>query len=107
MDVQINTANNVSGTASWISDVEMVVRTRLARYEDRLTRVEVHVVDESSPPTSGPDKRCAIEARPAGHDPVTVTETADTIDRAAAGALTKLTSALERTFGRTTSRKGH
>ncbi|ODT89166.1 HPF/RaiA family ribosome-associated protein [Phenylobacterium sp. SCN 70-31] len=107
MQVLVNTANNVAGRQPWTTDVETMVRERLARFEDRLTRVEVHVVDESAPPTRQPDKRCAIEARPAGFDPVAATETAETIDQATVGALTKLVTALERTFGKTTTRKGH
>ncbi|MDZ4375237.1 MAG: hypothetical protein U1C74_27965 [Phenylobacterium sp.] len=107
MNVQVNTSNNVAGAEAWSNAMEATVRGRLARFESRLTRVEVHVGDESAPPTAGPDKRCSIEARPAGFDPITVSDTADTIDKATSGALAKLTTALDRTFGKTTSRKGH
>lgn len=107
MDIQINTANNLVGRQAMVESLEATVRDRLSRFEDRLTRVELHVGDENGDRSGGNDKRCQIEARPAGHDPVSVTDQADSIDQAAAGALGKLTTVLERTFGKATDRKGH
>lgn len=105
MEVQINTANNVDGREALNKQLEAAVRQRLSRFETRLTHVELHVGDEKA--AHGADLRCAVEARPAGLDPVTVTEHAGSIDQAAAGALTKLASALDRTFGKLSDRKGH
>ncbi|MDP2228210.1 MAG: HPF/RaiA family ribosome-associated protein [Moraxellaceae bacterium] len=107
MQVQINTANNIEGREALMESIEADVRSRLSRYESRLTRVEVHVGDENGERTEGEDKRCVMEARPAGLDPVTVTDQARSIDQATSGALGKLSSALERTFGKLTDRKGH
>ena len=107
MDIQINTANNLEGHEARIEWLEATVRDRLARFEDRLTRVELHVGDVNGERSNGADIRCQIEARPAGHDPVSVSDQSDTIVQAAGGALGKLTTALDRTFGKTTSRKGH
>jgi hypothetical protein len=107
MQIQINTANNVPGRATLVEQLEVTVRDRLSRFEDRLTRVELHLTDENAERQAGPDMRCVVEARPAGMDPITVTELAGSIDQAASGALGKLVSALERSYGRTTSRKGH
>ncbi len=107
MDVQINTSNNVSGREALTQQLEETVRTRLSRFSERLTRVEVHVGDENGDRRGGDDKRCVIEVRPAGRDPISVTEQAASIDQAASGALTKVTTALDRTFGKITDRKGH
>lgn len=107
MDIQINTANNLDGRQALTEQLETTVRDRLSRFEGRLTRVELHVGDVNGERSDGNDIRCQIEARPAGHDPVSVTDQSDSIDQAAAGALGKLTTALERAFGKTTSRKGH
>ena len=107
MQIQINTANNVEGRDALIGQLEQDVRSSLSRFEDRLTRVELHVGDEDGPGRGGKDKRCVIEARPSGLAPVTVTDEAGSIDQATSGALDKLVTALERTFGKLTSRKGH
>lgn len=107
MDIQINTANNLEGGQGTTERLEASVRDHLSRFEDRLTRVELHVGDENGDRSNGADIRCQIEARPAGLDPVSVTDQSDTIDQATAGALDKLTTVLERTFGKATDRKGH
>ena len=106
MDVQISTANNVEGREALTRRLEGEVRDRLSRFEGRLTRVEVHVGDENSE-GGGRDKRCMVEARPAGLDPVTVSDQAGSIDQATSGALGKMASALDRTFGKLSDRKGH
>ncbi len=107
MDVQINTANNVEGREALSQHLEGAVRDRLSRFEDRLTHVEVHVGDENGDKGGGYDKRCVIEARPAGLQPVSVSDQAGSIDQASSGALTKMVSALDRTFGKLSDRKGH
>lgn len=107
MEIQINTANNLEGRQAATERLETAVRDRLSRFEDRLTRVELHVGDEAGERNDGADIRCQIEARPAGHDPVSVSDQSDSIDQATAGALGKLTTVLERTFGKATDRKGH
>jgi len=107
MDIQINTSNAVDGTGGFAVAMEETTRSRLARFEDRLTRVELHFSDETAARDTVKDKSCTIEARLAGGDPITVTNEADTLDLAATGALTKMTTALERHIGKSTNRKGH
>ena len=107
MDVQINTANNVEGREALNQHLEGAVRDRLSRFEGRLTHVEVHIGDENGDKSGGHDKRCVIEARPAGLKPVSVSDQAGSIDQASSGALAKMVSALDRTFGKLSDRKGH
>ena len=107
MDVQINTTNSVEGREALCARLEVAVRERLSRFEARLTRVEMHVSDENGEKGGGHDKRCVVEARPAGLDPVSVSDQSDSIDQAVAGALDKIMAALDRTFGKLSDLKGH
>jgi len=107
MDIQINTSNAVEGASGFVDNMEELTRSRLSRFQERLTRVEMHFSDETGARETVNDKRCAIEARLAGGDPITVTNEAATLDLAATGALTKLTTALDRHIGKSTNRKGH
>jgi hypothetical protein len=101
MKIQVNTNNNVEGSDALTLLVEAEVQSGLERFEDRLTRVEVHLGDESGEKDgSGADKRCLLEARPIGMQPVVVTDFADTVERAVAGATRKMQSLLNSTFGR-------
>lgn len=107
MQVQINTDNTIDGAEAMTVELETRVRERLSRFESRLTRVEIHIGDEDGSRGNINDKRCVIEARPAGQEPVSVSDQASSIDQATSGALSKMTTALDRTFGKQTGRKGH
>jgi hypothetical protein len=108
MQIQINSDNVIKLGEAASTAFSDTIASRLARFADRLTRVEVHFSDiNGRENTVGDDKRCVVEARPASRGPVTVTHEAASADAALAGALPKLITALERDFGRITSRKGH
>jgi hypothetical protein len=65
MQIQVNTDNNVDGHAALVQRVEADVSSALARYDGRLTRIEVHLGDVNAARPGETDKRCLIEARPA------------------------------------------
>jgi ribosome-associated translation inhibitor RaiA len=106
MQVQFNSNSSVMGTENVATRIEESVRGKLARFEDRLTRLEIHVRDENGPKHGADDKACTIEARPAGGKPIGVTEHADTVDAAARKAANTLAQRLERLFGKS-DRHGH
>jgi hypothetical protein len=105
MKIQVNTDRNVDGSEAVVLWVEAEVESALERFEDRLTRVEVHLADESGEKDgSGADKRCLLEARPEGMQPVAVTDFSDTVEQAVIGATQKMQSLLNSTFGRVDGR---
>ena len=100
MQVQFNSDSSVMGTENVAERIEANVRSKLARFEDRLTRVEIHVRDENGAKGGGDDKACTIEARPRSGKPIGVTEHAAKVDDAARKAANTLAQRLERTFGK-------
>jgi ribosome-associated translation inhibitor RaiA len=104
MKIEVNTDNHISGSADLAAEVESVVEATLGHFTGRLTRVEVHLSDENSHKGGDRDKRCAMEARAQGLQPIAVTHTAGTADEAVDGAAEKLKHALETHFGRLESR---
>jgi ribosome-associated translation inhibitor RaiA len=98
MTVQINTDNNVEGHERLKTYMADEIATTLARFEDKITRLEVHLADENSDKFGINDKRCLIEARPNNLQPVAVTNHADTTEKAFQGALDKIKKVLETTF---------
>lgn len=107
MQFQYNSDNQISGDDEVAQQAESIVRSRLGRIAPRLTRVELHVSDINGPRGGQNDKRCLLEARPNGMDPISVTDQAETIDAAIAGAADNLLKVFDRLIGRQTSRKGH
>ena len=64
MQVQFNSDSSVMGTENVAERIEASVREKLARFEERLTRIEIHVRDENGAKGGADDKACTIEARP-------------------------------------------
>ncbi|MDZ4836871.1 MAG: HPF/RaiA family ribosome-associated protein [Candidatus Melainabacteria bacterium] len=101
MQIQINTDNKTKGSTGLSQHVESVIKDALDRFANRITRIEVHLSDESSDSKSGSDnKRCAMEARLAGLQPITVTHQGASLEQAVSGATDKLEKTLESTLGR-------
>lgn len=104
MQIQVNTGRQIESGTSLTDEVESTLQHALARYADRITRLEVFLSDENSSQKSGDsDKRCVIEARLGGLRPVTVSHQASSLDQAVAGATDKMEKTLKRTLGRKTS----
>jgi hypothetical protein len=107
MQFQFNSDNQVPGDADVADRVETLVRARLDRISDRLSRIEVHVGDVNGSRGGGDDKRCAVEVRPNGMKPIAASDQASTIEAAAASAVDKVLAAYDRQVGKQTTRKGH
>lgn len=107
MQVQLNTDNHIEGSAELTSQVEGVVGSALARFGERITRVEVYLSDQNSDKKIGEaDKRCVLEARVAGLQPISVREFGATIEQALDGATDKLVQTLDRQLGKLEEKKG-
>lgn len=105
MQFQFNSDSSVMGTENVAERIEAQLRERLARFEDRLSRLEVHVRDENGPKGGGDDKACMIEARIKGEKPIGVTGRAGDVDAAARIAANTLVQRLERHFGKADKHK--
>lgn len=105
MEVHVNTDSNISGREGLVAHINEEVVRLLGRFSDRLTRVEVHLSDENAHKSGGSDKRCVMEARPSGHQPVAATHHGSTLEEAYVGAAIKLQKLLTSTFGRLDAHK--
>jgi len=101
MQLLVSTDNHISGRASLTRRVEAAVKTALGRFGDRITRIDVHFSDQNNAAKSGvDDKRCVIEARLAGVQPVTASDGSEALFQALNGALRKLQSILDHMLGK-------
>jgi hypothetical protein len=98
--IQIHADNQIDRDNGRDSRLEEQIRQRLARFEDRITDVEVHVSDVNGPRGGDSDLRCTIEARVSGIPPVAAVDEADTVDRCVIGAAKKVVRALDHQLGR-------
>jgi hypothetical protein len=101
MKIQINSDKQVKTDEAFGRAARESIGQALERFKDRVTRVEVHLSDINSASKPGlADKRCAIEARPAGEKPVSVVHTAATVEQAMRGATGKLKRLFTSRFGK-------
>ena len=105
MQIQVHSDNHIDGSARLVEWVSGSVADKLDRFDDEITRVVVHLNDENGIKAGAQDKRCQIEARPKGLQPISVTHKAESLDLAVEGAIDKLGNALSHQFGKLRSKR--
>lgn len=98
MQIQFNTDKTIEGHERMQNHFSEEISESFKRFEDKITRVEVHVGDENNEKFGVDDKRCLIEVRLAGKTPIAVTNYANTIEKAISGATDKMKKLLTTTF---------
>jgi hypothetical protein len=101
MLIQINTDSNIEADEALAKQAKALLRGTLEHFGEQLTRVEVHLSDQSSDKKSGTDdKRCLLEARLAGLQPIAASHQAATLEQAIVGAAEKLKHSIDSVLGR-------
>lgn len=104
MNVQVNASHNIEGGSQLNSYVENHLKEVFQRYSGAITRIEVHLSDENGPKGGVNDKKCLLEARISHHQPIVVSDYADTIHEAIEGASGKLLRSMVTMVGKLTDR---
>jgi hypothetical protein len=63
MEIQFNTDNNIKVSNELRVSLTSLISNELSRFNDHITRLEVHLSDEDGHKDGQNDKRCMIEAR--------------------------------------------
>ena len=95
MQVQVHAGDNVQGGESLAQWAQDEVQNKLSRFREHVTRVEVYLTDVDALRNGGKGKRCVMETRAAGRQPLAVNAEAEKIAEAFNAALDKLHRALE------------
>lgn len=101
MLVLVHTDNHIQGDDRLKEYTEEVIHGTIERFGNRVTRVEVQFSDEDSRlKAGGDDKRCVLEVRLAGMQPLSVSHDANTVKEALHGAVDKLEKLVNHTLER-------
>ncbi|GAB60091.1 HPF/RaiA family ribosome-associated protein [Rheinheimera nanhaiensis] len=101
MQVQVHTDRHIQSDERLAEFISDTLQNKLSRFTDHLTRIEVHLGDENGQQKrDSADKRCLLEARFEGLDPVAVTEHAASVGQAINGAADKLQRKLATVTGK-------
>lgn len=99
MQIQIN-YGDIDNSDSLSDHVEQALGKELEHVSRRLTRVEVHLRDDKQKRRGRDDKRCTMEARIAGEQPLAVEARSHDIYLATSDAAAKLARAVTRRLER-------
>ena len=100
MTIQINTDKNISVHEAFEAKLDGLLSEELSRFSEHITRLEVHLSDENGSKQEQNDKRCMIEARIKGRQPIAVTANANDYELAVSGAVEKLKASLDKIEGK-------
>lgn len=101
MKVQVNTSNDIDNKDALESWASEYLNEHLGRFDQDLTSIEVQLTDENhAAKGGGVDKRCMMEARVTGREPIAVTNYGPDQNLAFRGAADKLGKALDHAFGK-------
>jgi hypothetical protein len=104
MQIQVHADSSVKAGQDVARAAESAVEGAVHRWTRRITRIEVHLSDVNRHKGGADDKRCVMEARLGGLEPIVVTHNAATLPDAIDGAATKLQKTLQSTLGRLNER---
>ncbi|HQW83059.1 MAG TPA: HPF/RaiA family ribosome-associated protein [Ferruginibacter sp.] len=94
MIIQFNTDNNLSVHEGFSKKLQDMLNSELKRFNEIITRLEVHFADENGHKKGVEDKRCLLEARIKNKNPIAVTAYASNYEIAAKDAAEKLKKSL-------------
>ncbi|MCT9811637.1 HPF/RaiA family ribosome-associated protein [Acidovorax sp. Be4] len=106
MQIQVHTDNIIQGGDSLAKWVQSELITRLARFNEYITRVEVFLSDTDARKVQGSLKRCVLETRVHGRQPIAVNAEAEKMAEAVNAATEKLIRAVENDLGRLKDKNG-
>ncbi len=106
MQIQVHADHQIDRRDELIQKAEDEANHMIGRFEGQVTRIEIQLNDVNGDKAGDHDKRCMMEARVSGHQPLAVTELAGSMEQAIHGASKKLRRLLDHTLGRISDSKG-
>ncbi|MFK7785635.1 MAG: HPF/RaiA family ribosome-associated protein [Crocinitomicaceae bacterium] len=100
MKIQFNTDKNITGKESLEAFVAGRISDGLKQFDEKITRIEVHLSDENAQKGGKDDINCKLEARLEGLQPITVTGKGSTKEKAVSDAISKMKAALSTVMGK-------
>jgi ribosome-associated translation inhibitor RaiA len=100
MHIEISHDNQVKVQNADAESIKAILEAALAHFADRITRIECHLSDVNAAKGGANDKRCMLEGRLTGLQPIAVTHEAASLRAAIEGAAKKLEHALDHRLGK-------
>ena len=100
MKIQFNTDKNIEGTEELETYVSEKINSALKHFDDKITRIEVHLSDQNADKGGTDDIQCKMEARLEGIQPVMVVSKNASKEKALDEAVGKMKAKLATIIGK-------
>lgn len=100
MTIIFNTDKTINGEERQEEFFTALISKELDRFQSHITRIEVHLSDNSGKKEGTKDIECVLEARIEGKKPIAASEKASNNEQAVSGATNKLKAALDTIIGK-------
>lgn len=100
MTIQLNADHNLSIHEGFGDKLTATLQDDLSRFSEHITRLEVHLSDENGNKEASGDKRCLLEARLEGKQPIAVSGNGNNYEQATDDAIKKIKNALDTIIGK-------
>lgn len=100
MYIQINADRNLNVRDAFAEKLKSFITDKLHRFDENITRVDVHFADINGKKAGILDKQCIIDARLNSKPPIAARAQGDNYELALKGALEKLIASLETITGK-------
>lgn len=95
MEVRVTTNHNIEGSEALNKYIGSEIKEKLGRFDEYLTKIEVHLADETSQKKTPDDKRCILQANVKGRPSIVATNHGNSIDEALGKSLSTLKDSLD------------
>jgi len=95
MQIQINHSPSLQSSEALAAHINDRIEHAMRHHAQRFSRIEVHLHDDNAGKHGEKPKRCVMEARPEGFDPITVEESSDDLYKAISETAKKLERAAQ------------
>jgi hypothetical protein len=100
MLVEVSHDHRIRIDGDFSERLSATLKDTLSRFVDRISRIECHLTDTNASKGGDKDKRCLLEARLNGLQPIAVSHEAATLPLAIDGAMSKLHHAIDHRLGK-------
>jgi ribosomal subunit interface protein len=100
MKIQFNTDKNIEGTEELETYVSEKINSALKHFDDKITRIEVHLSDQNADKGGTDDIQCKMEARLEGIQPVMVVSKNASKEKTLDNAVGKMKAKLSSIMGK-------
>jgi hypothetical protein len=90
MIVLFQTDKNINGSEEYNSPFILQITEELKSFSGEITKIIAHVSDENAAKTGVNDKKCVLEVRVEGKQPIAVSFHANSVQAAVTGAIEKI-----------------